>query len=96
MKSPTSTYELIARTTRSGIVESQHFGAVVALNQDGSIAFAVGDPDVATVLLDEGRPEYLGGQFVATVVASMDWEALTEVFRTGVPVRSRPIGRAHV
>ena len=43
MKSPTSTYELITRTTRSGIVESQHFGAVVALNQDGSIAFAVGE-----------------------------------------------------
>lgn len=39
-----STYELVAQTRRSGRVESQHFGAVVALNQDGSVAFSIGDP----------------------------------------------------
>ena len=40
----TSPFELIAVTHRSGRVESQHFGAVVALNQDGTLAFSVGDP----------------------------------------------------
>ena len=30
------------------------------------------DNDVASVLLDDTRPEYLGGQFVAAVVSSLD------------------------
>lgn len=48
------------------------------------------DEDSAVVLLDEQRPEYFGGQFVSTVVASMDWERMTDFFRTGVPLPSRP------
>ena len=35
----------IAETTRSGVVESVHFGAVVALDADGMIAWSAGDPD---------------------------------------------------
>ena len=76
------TYELIAHTTRSGIVESQHFGAVVALNQDGSTAFAVGDPNVvvyprssmkplqATAMVDAGLN--LPPRLLALVCASHD------------------------
>jgi SAM-dependent methyltransferase len=48
--------------------------------RDGRIVL---DEDVAGVLLDEQRPEYLGGQFVATVVASLDYEGLPDFFRTG-------------
>ena len=48
------------------------------------------DPDIARILLDEHRAEYLGGQFIHTVVASLDHDRLVDVFRTGVPVRSRP------
>lgn len=48
------------------------------------------DEDVATILLDEDRPEYLGGQFVATVVSSMDYEGLAEFFRSGRAVTERP------
>jgi SAM-dependent methyltransferase len=48
------------------------------------------DPDAATVLLDEQRPEYLGGQFVSTIVASLDYEGMTEFFRTGRPIALRP------
>jgi L-asparaginase II len=36
----------VAVTDRSGHDESVHFGAVVALAPDGSVAFAAGDPDV--------------------------------------------------
>ncbi|NCZ91125.1 MAG: asparaginase, partial [Actinobacteria bacterium] len=36
----------LAVTTRSGRDESIHHGAVVALNPDGSIAFAAGDPSL--------------------------------------------------
>ncbi len=48
------------------------------------------DDDVATILLDKERPEYLGGQFVATVVASMDYERISDFFRTGRPMSERP------
>ena len=36
----------VAETTRNGVVESIHHGAVVALAADGSIAWSAGDPDI--------------------------------------------------
>lgn len=48
------------------------------------------DPEVASILLGRDRPEYLGGQFVLTVVASMDYERMAEFFRTGRPIAGRP------
>ena len=48
------------------------------------------DEDVATILLEDDRPEYLGGQFVATVVSSMDYDGLADFFRTGRSVPERP------
>ncbi len=48
------------------------------------------DPDMAAVLLDELKPDYLGGQFIYTVTASMDHVALAAAMRTGVPVGERP------
>jgi len=48
------------------------------------------DEDTAAVLLDEARPEYLGGQFVHSVIASLDWNGLLEFFRSGAPVLARP------
>ena len=48
------------------------------------------DQAVATILLDDQAPEFLGGQFVHAVVASLDWDRMVEFFRTGVPVRERP------
>jgi SAM-dependent methyltransferase len=47
------------------------------------------DPDVATILLEKDRPEYLGGQFTYTVTASLDYDAMAEYVRTGLPVGSR-------
>jgi SAM-dependent methyltransferase len=49
-----------------------------------------GDPEVAAILLDEQRPEYLGGQFVHAVVATLDWDRMLDFFRTGQPIASRP------
>ena len=48
------------------------------------------DPDVASILLDKDRPEYLGGQFVYTVTASLDYDRMAEFLRTGVSVGTRP------
>ncbi len=48
------------------------------------------DGDVATILLDEEHPDYLGGQFLHAVVASMDWGGMVDFFRTGNPIAHRP------
>ena len=48
------------------------------------------DEDVAIVLLDQGRADYLGGQFVHAMVASLDWGGMVHFFRTGEPIRERP------
>lgn len=48
------------------------------------------DDDVAAILLDAHLSDFLGGQFVHAVVASLDWDRLAEFFGTGVPVRQRP------
>ena len=48
------------------------------------------DDDTAVILLDEARPEFLGGQFVHSVIASLDWGAMLDFFRTGDPIRERP------
>lgn len=39
-------FEPLAIVSRSGVDESVHFGALVALNPDGSVSFSVGDPNV--------------------------------------------------
>ncbi|MEA2537281.1 MAG: hypothetical protein QOF11_1515 [Chloroflexota bacterium] len=46
--------------------------------------------DVTTVLLADERPEYLGGQFVSTVVSSLDYDRMAEYFRTGRAIPERP------
>ena len=46
--------------------------------------------DLARILLDPNRPEYLGGQFLHASIGSLDYHALAEVFRTGTPLRTRP------
>jgi SAM-dependent methyltransferase len=48
------------------------------------------DPDVAEILLDDGRPEFLGGQFVHAAVASLDWGGMVDFFQTGTPIGERP------
>ena len=48
------------------------------------------DDDVAIVLLDADRPEFLGGQFVHATVATLDWGGMLEFFRTGQPLGDRP------
>jgi len=48
--------ELVAITDRSGHDESYHFGAVVALAQDGSIGLAVGDPELEVYGRSSNKP----------------------------------------
>jgi SAM-dependent methyltransferase len=48
------------------------------------------DEDTAAILLDVQRPEYLGGQFVHSVVATLDWDRMADFFRSGQRLSSRP------
>lgn len=48
------------------------------------------DDAIVAVLLDETRPEFLGGQFVHAVIASLDWAGMLDFFRTGRPIADRP------
>jgi ubiquinone/menaquinone biosynthesis C-methylase UbiE len=48
------------------------------------------DPDLAGTLLDRDHTDYLGGQFVHGVVATLDWDRMLDFFRTGTPIRERP------
>jgi SAM-dependent methyltransferase len=48
------------------------------------------DEDTAIVLLDDDRPEFIGGQFVHSVIASLDWGGMLDFFRSGEPISDRP------
>ena len=48
------------------------------------------DEVTASILLDEDRPEYLGGQFTYTVTASLDYADLAHHIQTGRTVAVRP------
>lgn len=63
-----------------------HASEIVDL-ADGTVSM---DPEVASVLLDEQKPEYLGGQFIFTVTAAMDHTALAGAMRSGAPMEERP------
>ena len=70
----------------SAWIRAAHAGDLVTL--DGN-RVSIAD-DVVSVLLDDTHPEYLGGQFVVAVVSSLDYEGLTEFFRTGRTIEERP------
>jgi SAM-dependent methyltransferase len=59
----------------------------LATFEDGRLTL---DDDTAVVLLDDQSSVFLGGQFSHAVVASMDWPAMAEFFRTGRPLQGRP------
>ena len=60
--------------------------SLVELNGDRVVL----DDETAIVLLDEERPEFLGGQFVHAVIASVDWTGMLDFFRSGKPIGERP------
>jgi L-asparaginase II len=49
-------FDVVAITRRSGYDESIHFGSVVALTADGSVALAIGDPDHAIYGRSTNKP----------------------------------------
>jgi len=83
--------ELARRTaTQPDLVARWAWGADAhdLVELDGDRVTAI--DEVATILLDADRPEYLGGQYLHAATGSLDFGALPEVMRTGQPLRSRP------
>jgi L-asparaginase II len=59
---------VVAEVVRSGFVEGHHYGSVVALARDGSVEWAVGDPDSAILPRSCNKPL----QAVAMLRAGLD------------------------
>ncbi|MEY3680796.1 MAG: asparaginase [Ilumatobacteraceae bacterium] len=53
---PLAAYEPAAVTVRSGVRESVHHAALVALASDGSVAFSIGRPDIAVFPRSSTKP----------------------------------------
>jgi L-asparaginase II len=77
-------HEVVAEVVRSGMVESRHYGSVVALGPDGAVLLAVGDIDAtmyprsankpaqAAAMLRSGLP--LDGELLALAASSHSGE----------------------
>jgi SAM-dependent methyltransferase len=79
-----------ATGTKAELVRRWAWGAdvhdLVELDGERVVLF----DEVAAVLLDADRPEYLGGQFLHAAIGSLDFDVLPDVLRTGVALASRP------
>lgn len=49
-------HDVLAQVWRNELVESVHHGSLVALNDDGSVAFAVGEPDAVMYPRSSAKP----------------------------------------
>lgn len=58
-------YFELACVRRSGVIESRHFGSLVALDADGRVALALGDPDAVVLPRSTVKP----AQALATLTA---------------------------
>jgi L-asparaginase II len=84
----------LAVVSRNGVDESVHFGALVALNTDGSVAFSVGDPDIEIFPRSSTKPFQalamvrsglsLDAQHLALVCASHNGEQIHQRIATEI------------
>jgi L-asparaginase II len=73
----------IALTTRSGEVESVHFGIVVAVGADGTVTWSAGDPDTAVYPRSALKPLQAQAMFDAGFVAEPDELAVAAASHNG-------------
>lgn len=78
----------IAITTRSGLDESVHYGAVVGLERDGSIAFAVGDPGSIVYPRSSNKPMQAVAMVRAGLQLPPDLLALVCASHDGTPLHT--------
>ncbi len=83
----------IAETTRSGVVESIHFGAVVALSADGMPAWTAGDPDTDVYPRSALKPLQAQAMFDAGFAAEPDELAVAAASHSGEPIHLEVVRR---
>lgn len=76
----------VAETTRSGVVESIHFGAVVALAADGTMLWSAGDPDIDVYPRSALKPLQAQAMVDAGFVAEPDELAVAAASHSGEPI----------
>jgi len=85
MSSPAS-FAPVAITSRSGLDESVHFGAVVGLAADGAIDFAVGDPNAIVYPRSSNKPMQAVAMVRAGLQLPPDLLALVCASHDGTPM----------
>jgi L-asparaginase II len=78
-------YAPLAEVVRSGLVEGVHFGAAVGLASDGTVAFAVGDPDQLVYPRSAAKPMQAAGMVRAGLELPDDLLALVCASHSGEP-----------
>jgi len=72
-KAAAGSYVPLAVTYRSDVLESVHHGAVVALNEDGSVAFSYGDPLVGIFPRSSTKPLQAHAMLSAGLISLMSY-----------------------
>ena len=83
----------IAQTTRSEVVESIHFGAVVALCTDGTTAWSAGDPDSQIYPRSALKPLQAQAMIDAGFDAEPDELAVAAASHSGEPIHLEVVRR---
>ncbi|MCB0981604.1 MAG: asparaginase [Acidimicrobiaceae bacterium] len=78
----------VAITSRSGLDESVHFGAVVGLAADGSVAFAAGDPATAVYPRSSNKPMQAVAMVRAGLALPAELLALVCASHDGTPMHT--------
>ena len=78
----------VAITTRSGLDESVHFGAVVGLGPDGSVEFAVGDANAIVYPRSSNKPMQAVAMVRAGLALPPELLALVCASHDGTPVHT--------
>jgi len=73
----------LAVVERSGFTESRHFGSLVGMAADGTVAFAVGDPDAPMLPRSSTKPWQAAGCRAAGLVLDARGTALSAGSHTG-------------
>ena len=76
---------VVAEVVRSGFVESQHRGTIVALGADGSVLFAVGDPSAPIFPRSSNKPVQAVGMLRAGLQLDGALLALAAASHSGEP-----------
>lgn len=81
-----SQFEPLAIVSRSGVDESVHFGALVALNQSGDVSFSVGDPNVGIYPRSSTKPFQAVAMVRAGLTLASERLALVCASHNGEPI----------